>query len=65
MAPPKEPAIPLGMVEYLETLYPDRCPLPGEADRQIWIDVGEANVVRHIRNLWNRQQKNILNTPET
>lgn len=65
MAPPKEPAIPLGMVDYLESLYPDRCPLKESTDREIWIDVGEANVVRHIKNLWTRQQKNILNTLET
>jgi len=37
------------LVRALEELYPDRCPDPSTSDRDIWIAVGAAQVVRLLR----------------
>jgi len=36
------------LVEALDQLYPDRCPDPRDSDREIWIKVGQRQVVRKL-----------------
>lgn len=42
-------------VEYLNELYPERCPEKAWTDREIWIAVGERRVVRMINKLFDEQ----------
>jgi hypothetical protein len=43
------PFIPRDLLETLEDLYPDRCPDPSWSEREIWIKVGERNVINKLR----------------
>ena len=56
----KPPVIDRRLIEYLEALYPDRCPDPGLSDREIWMAVGAAQVVRHLRHILEESENNIL-----
>lgn len=48
------------LLEYLERLYPDKAPDPSNTDREIWMNVGAAGVVRHIRRIYKEQRENML-----
>lgn len=48
------PAVSLPLVEELEKRYPDCCPSPDASDREIWMAVGRAQVVRFLREMSNR-----------
>jgi len=47
----KEPEIRKELVEYLEVVFPDRCPSPDAEERDIWRAVGAVEVTRHLRRL--------------
>lgn len=51
----KTPAIPLAVVEWLERLYPDRCPDIRETDREVWLKTGQVTVVRKLRQTYESQ----------
>lgn len=51
----KTPGFTPDQVEYLNKLYPERCPEKTWTDREIWIAVGERRVVRAINNVFNEQ----------
>jgi hypothetical protein len=55
--PPIDPAT----VEWLDALFPERCPDPADSERAVWMAVGARQVVRKIRSIMEAQQKNILN----
>jgi hypothetical protein len=42
-------------VEYLNKLWPEKCPEKSMSDREIWIAVGCRHVVRHINHLFEQQ----------
>lgn len=42
-------------LDYLNKLYPDRCPEPEDTDRMIWIKAGQRSVVRHVEHLVKQQ----------
>lgn len=55
------PPVSLELVEWLERLYPDRLPAdhmydPRELDRK----VGQQNVIRYLRGIYNRQREHSL-----
>lgn len=37
------------LIEYLDSLYPEKCPTPSQTGRQIWMDVGARAVVLHLK----------------
>jgi len=37
------------LLEVLDKLFPDRCPLPTDTDREIWMKVGQRQVVDRMR----------------
>lgn len=50
------PAVSLDLIEELERCFPDRCPTLDASDREIWAAVGKAQVVRFLRDMFNRRQ---------
>ena len=54
------PAINPLLIKELERRFPDRCPDPAMTDREVWMAVGAAQVVRVLRQAMERQ--NPLNT---
>lgn len=51
-------------VDYLNKLYPERCPDPKHTDREIWIAVGQRLVVRHIEAKFKEQLDRLLTKQE-
>lgn len=51
------PTIPLELVEWLESLYPDRAPDPRDSDREVWIKRGHVEVTRKLRQVYESQQE--------
>lgn len=47
-------------LDYLNKLYPEKCPEPNDTDREIWMRVGQRQVVRHIEALFLRQVERSL-----
>lgn len=56
----KTPYIEDGLLEYLQRVYPDKCPEPNETDREVWMKRGAVGVVRHLTRLHEEQRKDIL-----
>ena len=54
------PVIPKDLLEALEKKFPDKCPSINMTDREIWRNVGSVEVVRHLRFIYNEQNKNIM-----
>lgn len=48
------------LVEFLEKIFPDRCPSIEMTDREIWIRKGSVNVVAKLRDMLNEQTRNQL-----
>lgn len=60
--PMKPPSFTKEQVEYLNKLYPERCPEAEWSDRKIWISVGERRVVRMINKLFEEHLERQLGT---
>lgn len=43
-------------IEYMERLFPERCPDPKDSEREIWMKAGERRAAIRLRNLLNRQE---------
>lgn len=43
------PAVPLELIEALESRFPDRCPDLRTPEREVWAATGRAEVVRFLR----------------
>lgn len=56
----KKPLITRDLIEYLEALYPDKCPDVMTPERDIWMDAGSARVVRHLKACLKEQEENLL-----
>jgi hypothetical protein len=52
--------VPKELLEHLEKQFPDKCPAPDATDREVWMAVGAASVVRSLRSILNRQSKKAL-----
>lgn len=59
--PNAAPAIDSPLLDWLDKLYPERCPDIGQSDREIWVNVGARQVVRRLRLELQRQEENIRN----
>jgi hypothetical protein len=49
------PHISKELVEWLERLFPSRCPREIESSRRIWMNAGANEVVRKLRNVYDEQ----------
>jgi len=60
---PSDPPIPYftkEQIDFLNTRYPERCPEPAATDREIWMQVGQRQVVRLINRLYQEQVERSL-----
>lgn len=60
MKPSVCPPIPSGLIEYLDTLFPDVCPEPGD---DALISYGSVKVVRHLKQKAQEQEENLHVSP--
>lgn len=56
--------IPDALLEELESRFPDQCPSKNDTDREVWIKVGQVEVIRFLRKQLELQSRNIM-SPET
>ena len=56
----KTPSFSKQQIEYLNSLYPEKCPAPSWSDREIWRYVGNREVVRHLNSVFEDQEKRAL-----
>jgi len=43
------PPVPADLVEWLDWLYPEKCPEPNTPDREIWLYAGKRSIVRMLK----------------
>jgi len=60
MADTPIPSISKALVDWLDRLYPDRCPNPNMLEREVWIAVGRADVVRKLKHEHEQQAIRVL-----
>ena len=56
----KIPFVEEGLLDYLQRLYPDNSPDLHLTDREIWMNRGCVEVIRHLKHLHTLQQENLL-----
>ena len=55
------PALSKSLIEKLDKLFPDKCPLLTDTDRDIWLKVGQRKVVEFLIQQYDEQlQDNII-----
>jgi len=54
------PAIPKKLIDILEEIIPERCPSLSMPDREIWFYAGKREVVRILKNEFDKQNETIL-----
>ena len=59
------PIVDLQLLEALREHYPDRSPNRSDSDRDIWIKVGQVEVVRFLSRMFQEQNENILDRKVT
>lgn len=55
------PAVSLALITHLETSFPNCVPDRKDTDREIWIKVGQQDVIKKLRYEFNRQQRPVAN----
>ncbi len=56
----RAPLITQDLIDYLDHQFPNQCPRVSFTDRQIWVSVGSADVVKHLKRVKEDQEENIL-----
>ena len=59
------PVVHKDLLDALERQFPDRSPNPSDTDRQIWMKVGNVQVIRFLRSKFEEQNENVLETQVT
>ena len=54
------PAISKELLDYLDSIFPDKAPEQHCTDRKVWIDVGSVQVCHHLRAIYIEQSETIL-----
>lgn len=54
------PLISEDLIDYLEGICPDQSPALTTPEREIWFNAGRVALVKHIRSLFEEQNRNIL-----
>jgi len=53
---PECPHVSEALITHLESLYPEQCPSLRMSDREIWVMVGQRNIVRALRARYEEQE---------
>ncbi len=55
------PALSKDLIDKLDKLYPDKCPLLTDDDRMIWYKSGQRSVINYLQQIYDEQlQDNII-----
>ena len=55
------PALSKDLIDKLDKLYPDKCPLLTDEDRMVWYKSGQRSVINYLKNIYDEQlQDNII-----
>ena len=55
------PALSKDLIDKLDKLYPDKCPLLTDDDRLVWFKVGQRSVINYLQQIYDEQlQENII-----
>lgn len=54
------PEVSVGLLKALEARYPRKLPTIETHERQLWIEVGQQQVLEHLRTHYEKQSKNVL-----
>jgi len=55
------PALSTDLIDKLDKLYPDKCPLLTDDDRMVWFKVGQRSVINYLQQIYDEQlQDNII-----
>ena len=55
------PALSKDLIDKLDKLYPDKCPLLTDDDRMVWFKVGQRSVSNYVQQIYDEQlQENIV-----
>ena len=55
------PALSQDLINKLDKLFPDKCPLLTDSDREIWYKVGQRSVINYLQQTYDDQlQDNIV-----
>jgi hypothetical protein len=65
MSANRKPHVEIQLVEYLERLYPNKCPAMSDSERDIFAAVGAQRVITKLRALANEQAGIVLDQYDT
>ena len=55
------PSLSKDLIDKLDKLYPDKCPLLTDDDRMVWFKVGQRSVINYLQQIYDEQlQDNII-----
>jgi len=55
------PALSKDLIDKLDKLYPDKCPLLTDEERMVWYKSGQRSVINYLKNIYDEQlQDNII-----
>ena len=55
------PALSKSLIEKLDKLFPDKCPLLTDSDRDVWFKVGQRSVINYLQQTYDEQlEQNIV-----
>ena len=55
------PALSQDLINKLDKLFPDKCPLLTDSDRNVWFKVGQRSVIDYLQQTYDEQlQDNII-----
>ena len=55
------PTLSKDLIDKLDKLYPDKCPLLTDDDRMVWFKVGQRSVINDLQQIYDEQlQDNII-----
>ena len=49
------------LLDYLDKQFPKQSPNLNDKEREVWFKSGQASVVKHLKQRFDEQNKNILN----
>jgi len=55
------PVLSKDLIDKLDKLYPDKCPMLTDDDRMVWFKVGQRSVINYLQQIYDEQlQDNII-----
>ena len=54
------PTVSRDLLEYLEGICPDASPALTTPEREVWFKAGQANLVKHLRSVFDEQNETIF-----